>query len=150
MDEPEQTLAKLASHAGVPTRPIAVYRFMDVVHDVPSMPMAVQRTCLENALDDIDAEAAHARAASEAWAHGDVKGASANSPENELETCLRGSAAFNTMYNRAIADTVSAIDNALSSPGKTVVIVSIGSLLRKGGVLDRLRAGGQPVAGPPP
>ena len=151
MDEPEQTVGNLASRAGVPIKPIAVYPFIDVVHDVPSMSMTVQRTCLEDALDDIDAEAAHATAASEAWAHGDLKVAAANSPDNKLETCLRQSAAFNVMYNRGIADTVSAIVDALSSPGKTVVILPMGSLLRKGGVLDRLRTGGgQTVLGPAP
>jgi len=41
---------------------------------------------------------------------------------------------------RTIADSVTAIDAALNQPGKTIVVIGMGQLLRKGGVLERLQA----------
>ena len=40
---------------------------------------------------------------------------------------------------RNSAEYVSAIDAALNQSGKTIVVIGIGPLLRKGGVLERLQ-----------
>ena len=49
---------------------------------------------------------------------------------------------------RNVAETVSAIDAALKKPGKTVAIVNLGPLLRKGGVLEKLAAMGITIQTP--
>ena len=41
---------------------------------------------------------------------------------------------------RNSAATVAAIDTALNQPGKTIVVLGLGLLLRKGGVLEQLKA----------
>ena len=46
------------------------------------------------------------------------------------------------------AEYVSAIDAALNQPGKTIVVIGMGPLLRKGGVLERLQARHIAIEGP--
>ena len=45
------------------------------------------------------------------------------------------------LFQRAVNDSVAAVNNALTKPGKAVMIVSFGALLKKDGILDRLKAG---------
>jgi len=47
-----------------------------------------------------------------------------------------------------INETVAAIDGALKNGGKTVAIVNLGPLLRKGGVLEKLAAMGVAIQAP--
>ena len=56
---------------------------------------------------------------------------------------LRFAAALSTS-----SDTAAAIDGTLDGGGHALVVVEIGALLRKGGVLDRLKASGVAITGP--
>ena len=47
---------------------------------------------------------------------------------------------FSDIDGRNVAEYVTAIDAALNQPGKTIVVINMGPLLRKGGVLERLEA----------
>jgi hypothetical protein len=49
---------------------------------------------------------------------------------------------FSDIDGRNIAEYVSAIDAALDRPGKAIVVIQMGPLLRKNGVLERLQARG--------
>jgi hypothetical protein len=49
---------------------------------------------------------------------------------------------------RNIAETAAAINGALTQPGKTVALVQMGPLLRKDGVLARLKAQGVTIEAP--
>jgi hypothetical protein len=49
---------------------------------------------------------------------------------------------------RSIDDTIASVNEAIADGGRTVAVVDIGLLLRKGGVLDRLKAEGISIAGP--
>jgi uncharacterized protein YbaP (TraB family) len=44
---------------------------------------------------------------------------------------------------------MSAVHESLTKPGKSLIVVSLGYLLRKDGLLDRLKAEGITVEGPP-
>jgi hypothetical protein len=55
---------------------------------------------------------------------------------------------FSDIDSRNIAEYVSAIDAALNQPGKTIVVISMGPLLRKGGVLERLQGQHIAIEGP--
>jgi hypothetical protein len=52
------------------------------------------------------------------------------------------------MYDRAVADYLKAISDALATPGKTVLLTDVGSLLRGAGVAESLRAEGVVIEGP--
>ena len=66
----------------------------------------------------------------------------------QLESCARQTDSFSKLDQRGVADSLAAIDEALSKPGKTVMLVDIGSLLRNTGVAEKLRAQGVVIEGP--
>ena len=102
---------------------------------------------MKAALDDIDAVSAHAAAAAKAWASGDLAGIKANYSEQRFESCIQSMPSFAALFQRAVNDSVNAVDTALAQHGKTVMVASIGSLLRQNGILDRLRAEGATIKG---
>ena len=103
---------------------------------------------MKAALDDIDAQSVHARPAAEAWAVGNLDGIKANYSEDRFESCIQSMPSFAALFTRAVNDSAAAADAALNKKGKSVMVVSIGVLLRKGGILDRLKAEGLTVDAP--
>ena len=147
--EPQGVIEHLASRSGVSARPVAEYPAMGVVKDVPNMTPEAHRRCIEYALSDIETQEAHAVAAAQAWATGNLAGVKANYSEIKLDDCLQQNTAYAAMRETAIRDMTNAIVAALGKPGRTVVAMPMGLLLRKGTVLDRLEAAGFTVDGPP-
>jgi len=89
-----------------------------------------------------------ARPAAQAWASGDLEGIKAHYSEPKALDCLSQSATFSKLWAQSVSDTVSAIDDALTKSGKTIVVVNIGELLRQNGVVERLKAKGLTIEGP--
>jgi hypothetical protein len=147
-NEPIATVQSLAASKIVPVRTIATYPALDVVKEVPSLSAEANRKCLDDSLDDIDVMTAHAKLAAYAWAIGDIDGIKAHYSEPKALDCLGQSASFTKLWQRSVDDTVGAIDDALKHHGKTVVVISIGELLRKNGVLERLKAQALKIEGP--
>ena len=145
---PQRTIERLASSEGVSSHAVALYPAMDVIHDVPKMSAGAHLACLEFALNDIDIESAHAVAAAQAWAVGDLAGMKANYSETKLDACLAQNNAYAVLRERAIGDMTKAIASALERPGKSFALVPMGTFLRKGGVLERLNAAGLTISGP--
>ena len=149
-EEPTGTIESLARHRDVEVRRIAKYDAMPSIEAILKSPAETSRACVEAAIDDVEFENVHANAAAEAWAVGDVAGIKAHYSESNVLKCLLAIAPEATeLQKRATADTVSAIETALNEGGHTVAVVGIGPLLRKDGVLERLRADGVAVEGPP-
>jgi hypothetical protein len=147
-DEPTDTVKHLASRKDIPVHPVATYEALPVVRDVGKMSDADSRICLRNALDDIQAEEAHQAAAARAWAVGDLAGMKANYSEVTILGCLQAVPKFATLWARSVDDVTKAIDAALDGGGKTVMVASLGELLRHDGILDRLRAQGATIEAP--
>ena len=147
-DQPRKTVEKIARSKHVKIREIAHYNATELAKEILKLDAKAGRACLENAVGDVEARAAHAAAASEAWAVGDLKGIKANYSPRTLETCVRQSNSYSKLDQCAVADSLAAIDEALSKPGKTVMLVDIGSLLRSTGVVEKLRAQGVVIEGP--
>jgi len=148
VDEPAGTLRHLARETGVPSRFVADYEAIPMLRQLPDMPEAANHACVKAALDDIDTVSAHAAAAAKAWASGDLAGIKANYSEQRFESCIQSVPSVAALFQRAVNDSVSAVDTALAQHGKTVMAASIGSLLRQNGILDRLRAEGATIEGP--
>jgi hypothetical protein len=122
---------------------------MDAVREVLKLPPSQQRACLAQALEDVTWALGHAGTAARAWAVGDIKTVKTNYSEWRLGNCLMGAVQkFSDIDGRNIAEYVSAIDAALDKPGKTIALIYIGPLLRKNGVLERLKARGIAIEGP--
>ena len=147
-EEPGLTVEKIARAKHVPVRNIASYGALAMVKEFLRLPMAAQQACLENAVSDVEVRAVHAAPAAEAWAVGDLKGIKAHYATPNLAKCAKGTQSFSKLYQRAVTDYVAAIDQALSKPGKTVMLTDIGSLLRSEGIAEKLRAQGVVIEGP--
>lgn len=148
VDEPADTLKQLARTKDIPVAPIATYQALPIVKDVGDMPPDASRACLRSALDDIAAEDAHQVLAAKAWAVGDLAGMTRNYSEPTIFACLQRIPRFSAVWSQSVTDTDKAVMTALDEGGKTVMVTSLGTLLRKGGLLDRLRAHGVTVESP--
>jgi uncharacterized protein YbaP (TraB family) len=146
--QPQQAVRDIAQREDVPVRIIANYPALQVVKEVPSLSLSGNLKCLNDSLDDIDVMSAHAKLAAQAWATGDLDGIKAHYSEPHALDCLGQSQSFSKLWQKSVNDTVGAIDGALKQSGKTVVLINVGELLRKGGVIERLKAEGLQVEGP--
>ncbi len=148
--EPADTIESLARSSNAEVRHVAKYDAMPSIEAILKASPDKGRACVEVAINDIEFQNVHANAAAEAWAVGDVAGIKANYSDSNVIECLLAIAPEATeLEARATADTVSAIETALSEGGRTVAVVGIGQLLRKNGVLEKLHADGIAVEGPP-
>ena len=148
VDEPAGALRHLAREVGVPSRFVADYEAVPMLKQLPDMPEAANHACVKAALDDIDTVSAHAAAAAKAWSSGDLAGIKANYSEQRFESCIQSVPSVAALFQRAVNDSVKAVDTALVQHGKTVMAASIGSLLRQNGILERLRTEGATIEGP--
>ena len=122
-----------------PIQTIAQYEVVDTFKEVLNLSLAQQQVCLGEAVEDVNRMSGHAAIAARAWAVGDVKTVEANYARSRLYDCVTAAVQHVAdLSERNISDTVTAIDGALNKPGKTIVEVAIGPLLRRNGVLQRL------------
>jgi hypothetical protein len=146
--EPQDSLVRLASRHHTPVRPVATYRAKPVVRGFETMTDAEGQACLADAITDIEHDSRHAVSAARAWAVGDLRAVREHYGEPAFGLCLEAAPSFVALKDRSIDDTVSAIDAALSRPGKSVAIFPLGDLLRDGGALQRLRVEGATITAP--
>ena len=145
---PNSQVSRIADHNDVTAKPVASYEAMPVVDEIPKLSPAEQAVCMKDALDDLDTQSIHAVPAAQAWATGDLAGIKAHYSDAKLYGCFDQTKSFADDRERVVGETISAIQDSLNKPGKSLVLVSLGYLLRKDGLLDRLKAQGITVEGP--
>lgn len=146
--EPEDAIVALARAGHAAVHRIATYDLVSSAEEILKLPPAITGRCIEAAIRDIDYQSRHVHAAADAWAAGDVAGMLANWAPSNYYACLEQLSPHATAIDaREIDDTVEAIDAALADGGRTLVLVDIGVLLRKDGVIERLKAEGVSVTG---
>jgi len=148
IDEPTDTIKHLTRGKDIPVSPIATYEALPIVKDVSKMPEDASEACLKSALDDIATQEAHQALAAKAWAAGDLEGMKRNYSESTIFACLQRVPKFSAAWAESVADTDNAVLKALDAGGKSVMVTSLGTLLRKGGLLDHLRDHGITVEAP--
>lgn len=146
--EPQATIVRLAHRANVPVRASAHYKFSPLLKDVNAMSLQASEACLNDALDDIDFDFDRAPKAAMAWATGDLKTVHANYQGSTLVKCLAGSDQAAAMLDHSIDDAAVSISEALKTPGRSVAVFPLATLLRKNGVLDRLTVEGAHISSP--
>jgi hypothetical protein len=145
--EPERTVERLARKHRVKSRAAGVYKAMPMVKAaVRDHSAEAGRLCLEGVLSEVEAGSVAFKAASKAWAEGDVRGAIAG-PRN-FQRCMRSLPGMSDMERRATGDEVAALTEALKTPGHAVALFSMRGLVAQGGVLDQLKAKGFTVKTP--
>jgi hypothetical protein len=147
--EPRWTVERLASRKRVPTTPVSRFDVMDAVRDLLKLTQEQQRTCLSQAVEDVNWARGHAERAAHAWAVGDLRTVRDHYSESRLFGCVIAQVErIGDINARNTIETVRAIDAALNQPGKAVALVQMGALLRKDGVLARLKAQGVLIEAP--
>jgi uncharacterized protein YbaP (TraB family) len=147
--EPRRTIEGLADAKHIHSEPVGHFEAMDAVRDILKLSAEQQRVCLSQAVDDVSWALAHSEKTSRAWAVGDIQGLKANFGESRLYNCVAQAVrAIGDIDAHNSAATVTAIDTALNQPGKTIVVIGLGLLLRKGGVLEQLEARHIAIEGP--
>jgi hypothetical protein len=147
--EPRATVESQASRQRISTASVFRFEIMDAVRDLLKLTPDQQRTCLSQAVEDVTWARAHALDAARAWAVGDIRTVKDHYSESRLFACVIAQVERAGDINaRATAETVAAIDAALNQPGKTVALVAMGPLLRRDGVLARLKARGVMIEAP--
>jgi uncharacterized protein YbaP (TraB family) len=141
-------IRKIASDKDVPMHPVGEYGALGMLKELMRLPQDQQCACLAASIGDLEARTVHAGPEAEAWAIGDIKALKAHYTQPAFAPCFAFTAGFGKYYSRAVADYLNAIDKALSQPGKTVMLVEIGALLRNTGVVEKLRAKGITIEGP--
>ena len=148
LDEPADTIKQLARGKDISVSPIATYEALPIVKDVNKMPSDASQACLRSALDDIATQDVHQALAAKAWATGDLVGMKRNYSESTIFACLQRVPKFSVVWEQSVTDTDNAVLHALDQGGKSVMVTSLGTLLRKGGLLDHLRDRGISVESP--
>ena len=147
--EPMQTINRLARDKHVAAEPVLKWDALPIAKDVLTLTIVQQQACLAEAVEDVDRQQHHAVAAAQAWTVGDVKAVKAHFAESRLADCVANQVhAYSDMNTRSVTAFVGIIDDALNKHGKTIVVIGMGPLLRRGGVLEQLEARHLTVEGP--
>jgi len=148
-NEPMDTINKLARDKKVPEQPTFRFEVIPIAEEFVKLTPEQQLPCFAEAVEDVDRLSQHAAAAGAAWAVGDIKGVKAHFAESRTNDCMDGLVhSLGDVDQKRVAAFTDAIDEALNKPGKTIVVMGIGPLLRKGGVLEQLEARHMTVEGP--
>jgi uncharacterized protein YbaP (TraB family) len=145
---PEISVRKIADAKNVKVRRVANYDAKPLVKDMLRLPLEAGYSCLDNALTDYETMTLHAAPLAEAWAVGDIAGIKAHYASSMLESCVKQSRKYGELDRRAVDDMTGAVNEALSKPGKTVMVMDIGWLFRATGIADQLRKEGVVIEGP--
>lgn len=144
--EPAGAVIRAAHDLNVKVVPAGRYKAVPFVRAVDADQSVLGPACLADALDEIEAGAARVDAAAAGWTRGDV--ALALSAQRGYEKCLASLPQGADIPARAMTDITEAITQALATPGHSVAVVNLRTLLARGGVLQRLQARGYTVTLP--
>ncbi len=147
-NDPEKMLIFMARDRKTPMQPVTRYSAASALGKLNGMSKPERTACVTATLDEIQFATGHAATATQAWAVADLGKAQANSPPSAMLACLEGSGSTQSLVDKAVDDTVAAVDDALARPGKSVAVFPLTVLLQPNGALDRLRAQGADITVP--
>lgn len=146
--DPEKTLLRFAKAQKLKTRPSGSFSVAKTLGRIDDFSPSQQMACVAATLDEIDFAVKHARAATEAWAVGDLQAVQRLSPDSALLACLEGAPSTRAMLGKAVEQTVGSINDALQTPGKSLIVLPLSALLAPGGALQQLEQQGATVTTP--
>ena len=148
LGEPLTTIRRLAQENHVPVSE-ADYRSGAMLDQLVALPEEEGRAAMQDAIAGADFALSHQRSAADAWASGRLEALRANiSPAASASGLLLRTPAYKANAARSVEDTIEVIHQALDTPGTTLVLLTLTSLVRQGGALDRLRAEGVEITAP--
>jgi hypothetical protein len=145
--QPLNEVRSLAGRKDIRVTPAAAYKALPFLKSAAGdLTDAVNRACLADSLQEVEAGSARVRSAAEAWARGDVRGAL--NAERGYEKCLASFPEITAQVRRTMADETAAIESDLQTPGVSVAAIPLRMLVAKEGVLSQLAARGYVVHTP--
>ena len=147
-EKPVSTVERLARQLHVRIQTMGRLKAAPLVKIVTTLDDARGLACFHQEMDEIAWESSDARVAAEAWGRGDMARLRQFKSRMSIAQCLEDLPSLQALTERGTQDAVSAIDEALSRPGKTVALVDLTYLDRTNGLLDRLKARGAVISIP--
>ncbi len=148
LGNPMARLMALAKARRVKPHPLASYKVADLIRGLAATPGEGAKDCIALTAETVQRLPVDGPRRAAAWASGDIKTLRAIGETAVLRACLDAVPAATALRDRAAADWARELDQALATPGKTVVAIDLENLTRKGGLLDQLKAQGLDVIGP--
>lgn len=140
----------MAKEYEVPLKPVERQTAQTMLTLYKGLNAKGSEACLNDYLDSVDYDLNVMPGVAKAWAGGDLTTLMRDYQEPGLVKCILADEKTAAAYRGyAIDDMVKAIDDALASPGKSTAIVPLSDLLRRDGVLDRLKGEGVEITSPP-
>ena len=146
--KPGSTVERLAKAKGIRMRRVGAGSLLSLFNGAKRLSPAADLQCLDLALDEIDREARSARATAAAWSAGDLETVRQSYPAPVLESCLLQMPSYRAVVDRGVETASAQLIEALARPGKTIAVIDLNFLLRRDGVLDRLKAAGAEITAP--
>lgn len=146
--KPVSTVERMAKARGLKVKAVGQYRMSAVTSIAGKLSPEDQLYCLRVALDEITYDGAHSTTIGQDWAEGDLASVRARYRASAAQRCLLRAPGGPALLEKGVAQTTSAMAEALKRPGVTVAVVDLGFLLPANGVLDRLKASGAVVSAP--
>ena len=146
--KPVSTIERLARRMHIRVQPMGRLKAAPLVRIATGLDDRQGLECFRQEMAQIRWESSDAQAAAGSWAQGDVTALRRLKSRINVTQCLEDLPSLKAVIERGVTDAVSAMDEALSRPGKTVALVDLAYLDRADGLLDRLRAKGATVSVP--
>lgn len=147
--KPGSTILRMAEAKRVKVKPMTQLRTAGLASSIGKLSDAQNLECLDGALTELEREGADPVGFGDAWANGDLHRVRATYGALPLERCLYDTPGVNAALQRGVADATATVLKTLDKPGKTVAVIDMSFLLRRDGVLDRLKAAGAEITVPP-
>ncbi len=122
------------------------YSLVGAIKTLAEAPQPLQELCLDAGLREAESGQGGIKVLADRWAKGEVR--EVLSADRGFSRCLASTPQIARDLRDGRDDAVRAITAALKTPGKSVAVIELRSLLAEGGVLDQLRAKGFKVATP--
>jgi uncharacterized protein YbaP (TraB family) len=145
---PAATISAIARKYKVPVRPVASYDAKPFVKTLVSADDTQAVACVSAALDDLDWQRDHGRAAGKAWAAGDLRTLKSHTRNSATWSCISRVGQMDMAGERNVRDTVADVKQALDKGGGALFLLGFQSFLTRGGVLDALKSAGYRVDEP--
>ncbi len=131
-------------------KPLSVYQAMPIVNEIQTLSPENERACLKDALDDIDVQAPRMRTRQRAPGRlATLRASKPTIPKPNFSNVSRKPKPSPPIASRRRRMRLDAVHASLAAPGKSLIVISMGTLLRQGGLLDRLKQQNIVVEGPP-
>jgi uncharacterized protein YbaP (TraB family) len=144
-------LRTLAKKQDVPVEEVKIAGVGDFLDTLKVMPAATENACVDASLVTIENGLPRLIERARAWSTGNVERIQALAQPAEVDACLAAidsGAAKGDLVARVRQAWLAAMDKYLQEGGTTLAVVNMDLLLRKGGLLDSLRAQGYEVDAP--